>query len=205
MKKISFIFSLVFLFAMVSMSFGQLITATSHDLSSNFASDSGAEICIACHVPHNASTTVTTAPLWQPNQNESGATFDMYTSGTMNTGTIGQPSGISKLCLGCHDGTTLVWHQPTAAAMTGTNMLGTDLSNDHPISFTYDDALATADGGLHAPTTTDSGLGGKITGDMLSAGKLECSSCHDPHSNEFGSFLRKSNAASALCLTCHDK
>jgi len=33
---------------------------------------------------------------------------------------------------------------------------------------------------------------------------LECSSCHDPHSNN-SKFLRLSNEGSRLCLTCHTK
>lgn len=33
---------------------------------------------------------------------------------------------------------------------------------------------------------------------------IECSSCHDPHSNN-SQFLRTSNEGSRLCLTCHTK
>ncbi|MBN4058944.1 cytochrome c3 family protein [bacterium AH-315-J04] len=37
-------------------------------------------------------------------------------------------------------------------------------------------------------------------------GRVECTSCHDPH-NQSGApyMLVKSNARSALCLTCHKK
>jgi predicted CXXCH cytochrome family protein len=34
---------------------------------------------------------------------------------------------------------------------------------------------------------------------------LECGSCHNVHDNTAAPFLRKSNAASALCKTCHIK
>ncbi len=34
---------------------------------------------------------------------------------------------------------------------------------------------------------------------------VECASCHNPHKTDFGSFLRMTNAASALCLACHIK
>jgi predicted CXXCH cytochrome family protein len=34
---------------------------------------------------------------------------------------------------------------------------------------------------------------------------VECGSCHDPHNTGNGTFLRMSNAASALCTTCHNK
>lgn len=34
---------------------------------------------------------------------------------------------------------------------------------------------------------------------------VECGSCHDPHNTTNGTFLRISNAGSAVCLTCHNK
>jgi predicted CXXCH cytochrome family protein len=34
---------------------------------------------------------------------------------------------------------------------------------------------------------------------------VECASCHDPHNVTNGTFLRVSNAASAVCLSCHVK
>lgn len=34
---------------------------------------------------------------------------------------------------------------------------------------------------------------------------VECATCHNPHKTDNGSFLRRSNAASALCRACHLK
>jgi len=34
---------------------------------------------------------------------------------------------------------------------------------------------------------------------------VECGSCHDPHNAANGTFLRRSNAGSAVCLSCHTK
>lgn len=34
---------------------------------------------------------------------------------------------------------------------------------------------------------------------------VECASCHDPHNSTNPTFLRISNAQSAVCLTCHNK
>jgi predicted CXXCH cytochrome family protein len=34
---------------------------------------------------------------------------------------------------------------------------------------------------------------------------VECASCHDPHSSTNATFLRISNANSAVCLACHNK
>ena len=90
--------------------------------------------------------------------------------------------------------------------LSGPSLIDTDLNDDHPISFTYDVALANSDGGLHDPTTTNSGLGGTIADDMLIDGQIQCASCHDVHNGSgVDKLLRKSNDASALCLTCHDK
>ena len=117
----------------------------------------------------------------------------------------------------------------------GSADLGTDLTNDHPISFTFDAALATLKGStLRDPTTalSDNGTTGALV--ILRAGtvasktiatqmlftkpgagvqnQLECASCHEPHmQGDVASaasnypFLIKSNQNSNLCLTCHNK
>ncbi len=168
----------------------------------------GDEICAVCHTPHNA-LAVTDAPLWD--HASTAAAFTPYSSGTLDA-TVGQPAGVSKLCLSCHDGTVSLdsFAGVTGGTdfITGAALFGTDLSNDHPISFTYDDALAITDPGLKPPTTTASGIVANIDDDMLfGAGndQLECASCHDPHNAGISKLLIKSNSASALCLTCHDK
>ena len=71
-----------------------------------------------------------------------------------------------------------------------TRNLGTDLTNDHPISLTFDTTLATADGELRDPATTpEVGLRSpgvkpqfplEATG-PAGAAQLQCVSCHDPH------------------------
>jgi len=152
---------------------------------------------------------VADAPLW--NHEVTASTFTAYDTPTMDA-TAGQPSGTSKLCLSCHDGTVAVDNYGGATGgtdlITGNKNLGTDLSGDHPVSFLYDAALATSDGELHDPTNTNSGLGSTITSDLLVGNKVECSSCHDPHDNVSaanGYLLRESQTGSALCLHCHDK
>jgi predicted CXXCH cytochrome family protein len=179
------------------------IRGTSHDFSSQ--PWSGGEICVVCHTPHFADTSVTDAPLW--NHEVTAASYSLYSSPTLDAAPS-QPDGSSKLCLGCHDGTVAV---DSFGGMPGTrfvfpaSLIGTDLTDDHPISIIYDTALATADGELFDPQSAPSGLGGTIDDDLLLAGKIQCSSCHDVHGAGFDKFLIKSNAASALCLTCHDK
>ncbi|VAW21060.1 Cytochrome c family protein [hydrothermal vent metagenome] len=206
MKSAHIFLSLFFIACLAQFSFGQGITGTDHDFSGRSWNSSG-EICIVCHTPHNANGNVVGAPLW--NHQVTGATFTPYSSTTLDA-TVGQPAGNSKLCLSCHDGTVAVENYGNvtngAELISGSELIGTDLSNDHPISFSYDATLATNDGGLFDPTTQTSGLGGTINDDMLFAGQLECASCHDVHNGAgIGNFLRKSNASSALCLTCHNK
>ena len=74
----------------------------------------------------------------------------------------GQPTGSSKLCLSCHDGTIAAGERSLARPADrdvggittlppGRSNLGTDLSDDHPISFLYDDALVARATKLHSP------------------------------------------------------
>lgn len=91
---------------------------------------------------------------------------------------------------------------------------GGDLTNDHPISFSYDAVLGSPDylsGGakfdyLHDVSLVE-GAGIKLYGVTH---RVECSSCHDPHvdymaNTQYTPFLIVSNAGSALCLGCHNK
>jgi predicted CXXCH cytochrome family protein len=185
------------------------ITNSSHDFMGVGWTVDPTEICIVCHTPHDADTTVTTAPLWNHDVT-SVASYSVYTSDTLNA-TTGQPDGVSKLCLSCHDGSVAL---DSYGGLSGTEFLssgdfgyiGTDLSDDHPISFVWTDAgIGAEDSGLNSVTDA-SGLGGTIDEDMLFGTKLQCASCHDPHGVPgVPSFLVKSNAASDLCLTCHNK
>jgi predicted CXXCH cytochrome family protein len=189
------------------------IVGSAHDFSNLWGSD---EICIFCHTPHNADTTIALAPLW--NHEITTATYTTYDSATLDAD-VGQPGGISILCLSCHDGTVAV---DSFGGKTGTRIIpedsrvyiGKDLSDDHPISFIFDDGLAALDSGLHYPSSTTVTIGsdktktGTISDVLLFNDKLECASCHDVH-NTFtttdGYLLKISNVGSGLCLTCHDK
>lgn len=189
------------------------IAGSAHDFTGS--SWSGGRICVACHTPHKSDTSVTDAPLWS--HNNTTQSYTLYASATMNA-TTGQPSGISKLCMSCHDGTVAV---DSFGGVTGTTMIsavnkiGTSLADDHPIGFTYNTALATADGSLHDPATKmiTIGSGSQIKSGTLNAvllynGKLECSSCHDVH-NTFTvgttGLLKVAQAGSQVCLACHNK
>jgi len=177
------------------------IAGTAHDLSS--AGWGTTQICIFCHTPHNAQA-VPGAPLW--NHGVTVATFSTYASSTLNA-IVGQPTGASKLCLSCHDGTVALdsygGNAGTHFMDPGGSKLGTDLSNDHPISFTYDAALATSDGGLKTPVSDKFVDAASIL--PLYSAQMQCATCHSVHDNSKGKFLRMLNTGSALCLGCHNK
>lgn len=158
-------------------------------------------VCIFCHTPHNASSV---APLW--NRNLSSATYTLYSAGgspTLNA-TLSQPTGSSKLCLSCHDG-TIALNQLYAGSskatdlnikLTGNANIGTVLTDDHPISFNYTSTLASSDGQLTQPNSLPTFI-------KLQNGRVECTTCHDPHTETI-MFLRNGDRLS-LCSACHTK
>ena len=108
--------------------------------------------------------------------------------------------------------------------------LGTDLSNDHPISIQYAGAVnsrpaldtdfwpassTTAAGqtvwyidndSSTTKTKSDFPLYNRTAGALAGEALVECATCHDPHTNNT-TFLRHTsgNEGSATCLSCHDK
>lgn len=198
--------------------------ASAGDIYTNYG-----QVCVYCHTPHDANPQ-NTGILW--NKPLSTATYTLYSSPSAKL-TPGQPApgqSSSALCLSCHDGTIAVdtvvnppntsyveatthrrmsrdatgdtcgdCHSPTSPGKVRAvraAFLGTDLTGQHPINMLYDNTVNT---GL-APTSEVTAAGLKLYG-----GKVECASCHDPHLTTNGAFLRKTNGASALCLTCHTK
>ncbi|MEN8251005.1 MAG: cytochrome c3 family protein, partial [Bacteroidota bacterium] len=149
------------------------------------------------------------APLW--NHEISVATYTPYPSGGTMNSSPGAPSAQSILCLSCHDGTVALDSYGGATGSThltldSTTYVGTDLRDDHPISITYDAALAVADGSLFNPITINSSLGGTIDADLLFGHQVQCASCHDVHGvTGTTNLLRITNDGSELCLNCHNK
>jgi predicted CXXCH cytochrome family protein len=154
----------------------------------------GSNNCSNCHTPHNGNGTVTDAPLW--GHTVTGETFTMYSVNSPFT-IAGSPQGTSLLCLSCHDGVTAV---AGGSAMTGGNVIGTVLDNDHPISVTY---AATATDFV-ALTTVQGSSNVELYGG--SNNQLECATCHQAHDVNAVTDLKylRSNK-SALCGTCHTK
>ena len=155
-------------------------------------------VCIFCHTPHNATPQ---SPLW--NRAIEPQTYVVYASPTLQAGPLPPPSGPTKLCLTCHDGTialgTVVNPAGGIAMDSGTlppgsfSNFGLDLSGHHPVAFSYEAALPNPE--LVSPPPSELAYG--------AVDEVHCISCHDPHDDRFGRFLVKDNRYSALCTTCH--
>ncbi len=115
--------------------------------------------------------------------------------------TINSESGF---CLSCHDGSTL-----SASSFTSIGSIAERISRptplgytghttgvDHPFSVSYTDAK-----NLSPTLKLKASPNNPI---KLFNGKVECASCHDPHSCRNPLFLRLSNDRSTLCVACHD-
>ncbi|OGT21853.1 MAG: hypothetical protein A2V90_05775 [Gammaproteobacteria bacterium RBG_16_57_12] len=133
---------------------------------------------------------------------------------------LGDDLGVVLGCRMCHGDHTD--NPPQGAPSFRAFTIGADLRNDHPVGITYP---ATGTPNFNVPANENVGKAKFFGADstlnksdirlVYSSGayKVECTSCHDPHgvpsagtgSTFVGSFLRKDNAGSALCLTCHDK
>jgi predicted CXXCH cytochrome family protein len=181
------------------------ITGSAHDFSG--LGWSSGDLCKVCHTPHNGDTTVAGAPLW--NHQLTTQTFTNYTSATMDG--VSSATGISRLCLSCHDGATAMDNYGGVTTGTATigavpGNFGLDLSDDHPIGVDVTVAIAGGDGELHPAATINTDAGVKLYG--AGATLVECASCHDVHNNgppAAGFMLVKDPAGGALCLTCHNK
>jgi hypothetical protein len=213
------------------------IIGSPHDFSGetwNVVPSDANSVCGVCHQPHNARNDV--VPLWihttsNPQQ------FTLYTSNAVAGSKLNaQPTtigGVSLACLSCHDGTVAVNSYAggvkggSSILLTNSARIGTDLTHTHPISFTYNNALADADGFLkHTETAIlapDSGTfntGGRtsIKDFLLNGGdSLESSACHDVH-NQLGTPFdittnpklvkivgTQAGKGSLLCRSCHIK
>jgi predicted CXXCH cytochrome family protein len=184
----------------------QSVLDTKHNLSASgpgtIRASSEQEICVFCHTPHSS---LGVKPLW--NRRLPATAYTVYSSSSLDANP-GQPTGSSKMCLSCHDGTIAVGQilsrtdvismSRGVSTLAGSPAsLGTDLSDDHPISFRYTPSLALQDRSLADPGLIDERV-------RLDAnGEMQCTTCHDPHDNSYGDFLVLDNQDSGLCRTCH--
>jgi len=200
---------------------GRGVLASPHNLSVGGPNNSYAfdeiRVCVFCHTPHNAQPE-SLAPLWNRALSLENQ-YTMYRSPYFDskvTSTPTKPTGASRVCLSCHDGTlalnrygrTVLGSSEAPKYLTGRANLTTKLSYDHPISFPYTTELS-----ISANLVNPGLLTGAVKLDKN--GYLQCTSCHNPHDNEFGNFLVMNNGdptkpdynpavPSPLCVTCHN-
>jgi hypothetical protein len=178
------------------------------------------EVCKFCHIPHNA---VEPQPLW----GHALSTVQHYQVPELRQ-KVGsdeirrpapQPDGASRLCLSCHDGTVALGdvageRQPIPFAGSQRlgpgrrGYIGTDLSGSHPVSFVLRDEGLDSD-------EQDVGMRSLsfIQGDQQvrldHEGKMQCTTCHDPHSDRYYVDGRVPHfwvkpTVDEVCLTCHE-
>jgi len=193
------------------------------------------EVCIFCHTPHGGQSMGLWNKA-DADPALAGSSWEFYTSSTASNTVkaVATVNPESMMCLSCHDGSISVNHllnygqidpistdangqtdttiagRPSASPRIGGNEANLNdtgkLSDDHPISFSYDAVLTEygAKPGLKNPSSTDIRFFG-------AGRRVECPTCHDPHvdyktaSPDHTPFLTMSNDGSAMCLQCHDK
>lgn len=167
--------------ALASFSLTAGVAGSRHDLSTGGAAQvigGSDEVCVFCHTPHGSDTSAA-VPLWNKVLGAPGAYTRYSTLQTSSLdGTETTVGSVSLACLSCHDGAQgmdVVINAPGSTAadallynvagialngdvkMTGgpVPMLGTDLTDDHPISIQYAGggcASTDADGACTATT-----------------------------------------------------
>jgi predicted CXXCH cytochrome family protein len=148
----------------------------------------GRDLCLPCHTAH---ITAGQAPLLDRRPT---TTQPIRPYQTLNV----ELNAASLLCLSCHDGVTArdiysTSHATTLADQLGISQRGLQLQS-HPIGIRY----PIADPKYNPPQTVEA------AGLKLPQGRIECTTCHDPHnSRRVPRFLKISNERSRLCLTCH--
>lgn len=200
------------------------VAGTAHDLTAHNSNQvgsygtprSGTTPCQFCHTPHGANTSATfsTAPLWNRDLTNPDTGWTMYSTTAVSGRLDTRPNAASLTCLSCHEGSaTLSVTYASGDLMTGTGaaagtaqrmatatgrqlVTGRDLSNDHPVSIVYPTAATAA-----FAAASGNSVNGLPLYASTGGAKVECGSCHDPHSRANGKFLRV--AAGALCSQCH--
>lgn len=204
-----------------------------------YSSSNVTEVCVFCHTPHGG---LTEGPLWNRNL-PSASGFTHYSSTSlsddMKAYAVNRNVGDeSRLCLSCHDGVLTLDHlinppneingapvdvngvvDPVIYDVPSTKadaVIGYDLSDDHPISFSYDNiidqTLYTSGGRVGELHTVPEALAAGVRF-FAPGNRIECSSCHDPHVDymagtgnpAYDPFLITPNAGSNLCRACHNK
>jgi predicted CXXCH cytochrome family protein len=226
MKKI-LVVVLVIAIALVGASAAMAtIAGSKHDLSATASGGTGTyytngvlSSCQYCHTPHHANGN--TAPLW--NRTMTTAGYTLYGAGiTLSGTTVIQPGANSQTCLSCHDGVVAVGAvlNGTVSVLTRATVLdgagkilttaagyiGTNLGDDHPVGVVYRSVgapLAGLTNNVNATTGKVNGQEWKIYGGGDGVGRVECGSCHDPHTTVAANFPFLKDTLISICSDCH--
>jgi len=172
------------------------------------------EICVYCHAPHwGAGPT----PLW--NRPNPAGGYRMPEINDPDMIQDPQPTGNSVKCLSCHDGTIgldgvikppITFSGPRfgqtidecEGCHSGGNPAGgidwegvwldTDLRKQHPFSVLYDPSR---DPNFRSIAEVEA------AGLVLYDGKVQCMTCHEPHTERYRPFLRIPRTG--FCSVCH--
>ena len=190
--------------------------------------------CLSCHDGQTAIDSVINMPgsgrydaAQETTQNN--AFLDTWPGGPGSSafgghGTLdNSPGAMSQFgaCQSCHsvDGDQ---HDPSTMAPFDVFYISTDLRDDHPVGVLYPNTnsdfndSAIVDGSVRVFDTNGNARADASEIRLYDTGdgyEVECASCHDPHGVPSGgagstinpTFLRITNAGSAVCLTCHIK
>jgi len=180
------------------------IAGSPHNLSGRAAAEA-IEICAFCHIPQM--TGAPGRPLWSRNDVAPGG-YMAYAGPADGEFYVATPSGISLVCLSCHDAVIApdvpLPADPALARFGRGPIGGWSFGASHPVSVSYaqryDPAFNRPSRGKvgHLPLFRAPGAGD-------AGNRVECPSCHNPHEIVFGKFLRISNGDSALCRNCHNR
>jgi predicted CXXCH cytochrome family protein len=205
------------------------VIGTRHDLSTATTP----QVCEFCHTPHGANTNLQ-APLWNRAETSQTFTLYGSSTMKVAVGQPRAASRLCLSCHDGVNASAVVHgntvstkhdlvkppghpapdmssepncercHSKFYSGKRRTLVIGTNLGNDHPVSIDY--PTPAQNPAFKVPSDAQKGWGGASPNEVkLYAGGVECGSCHNVHNNDVAPFLRKSNDASALCLTCHTK
>lgn len=194
------------------------VSATLHNLSvsgpGEVKSGRESEVCKFCHIPHHP---VQRENLWS--QRLPVAQYETPKLRRAGSETAApQPDGSSRLCLSCHDGTVALGDiGGSSRARTGDTHInksmrryfGTDLSGSHPVSFVVQEVNTPADPARDIGIRPVASIRSDGEVRLDAQGKMQCTTCHDPHDDSnyragrTPHFLVKPNLTE-VCLVCHE-
>ena len=221
------VFAVIVFLAWAGVGLAGPLADTKHDLYKTIKTSDTDETCIFCHTSHGGASGGA-APLWNQALTSVGLTWVPVTTvrGTaLPTDVTTAAIEGSRACLSCHDGTVavgsvLVNQSAGSAAARTLNVTGADITveklssgsqayinpthsekRDHPLAI----PKPAAEAGFTNYVPSDGGTGVWYRKSSNNLQYVQCQSCHEPHDDSVAPFLLISNAAGAICKSCHDK